>query len=271
MRIVVISFLTSMLALAASATPITYTITGIGSGGYFDIATSSFNGLSPQRFTIQLNADTNDIQPAADTGVPNSIFVPASSGIFQLGNTISGGLSSFVPIGLLASETDTIGLSTVDGLPVFPSTYMTLTNAAFTGYGLDTNLGPLNVSAAVFPSGLPAVQFLPTSFGAILFDSVSGVTFTSTTDQPSTPEPASYATAGLGLVVLGVALRKRNTPKWHISNAAVAGAEEPGWQFGRPADRCLSRPSEVAQSPLSYCPEQPARVLNPNGREQNQA
>jgi hypothetical protein len=167
------------------ASPIIYSISGIGSGENF-IGGPDFVS-APIEFT--LFADTsqqNGAYAQLDLG-----FVTFGGEVFPLNTTVIGNnpFSPFV-VGL-----ETLGNGTLNLFNTTPlNSILHLSSPALDSYSLVDSIGPICVSAVADPEGRIQAS-LP--FG--LLTSISDVTFYATTP---TPEPVSLALIGLGLFAL---------------------------------------------------------------------
>lgn len=184
-----VTLLVGGAASIASATPITFTYTGIASGA---VGSSSFTG---QAFTIVAQADTANITSWSLAGGGPQLTHDSAS------LTVNG-LGTFD----ILSATHTWRNSNSDfggfGLNLDVN-LVNLFGAGLAGYGLDTSLGPITGASGGFQS----VPF-QTSGGSAYFDggAAGGLGFTAVLAQ-AVPEPGSLALVAAALA--GLLVRRR--------------------------------------------------------------
>jgi hypothetical protein len=182
----------------AGATPISYTISGTGSGAIYAPGTEfsqvPLSTFANQSFTVNLFTNTSLIQALPSVG----FIVPAAQGDVTLGSVssvtttpawlfdVDSGGYAFFYFGIMQQAVDAV---------------MNMEAPAFSSYGLSTTIGPFTVSAQTNPNQrFDAV--IRSASGDIQFTDVSGVTFAA--DLPTTtPEPISFALLGMGMMAIG--------------------------------------------------------------------
>ena len=188
------------LASIASASPITYDISGTGSGttwtpNQFAAPGVSFNNLP---FDFHLIADTSNLDEGgallqADTG---SLTLGGVKSAFSFPGTFGG-------VGLFTVSPGTIDLWDSSNQI---NDIMDVSSPALASYDLMTTTGPLGVSAVLDPQQRTQAFYIFTDSDVVNFAAVSGVTFTADLSA-ATPEPVSWALMGLGMA--GIGLRRR--------------------------------------------------------------
>jgi hypothetical protein len=202
-------------AALASATPLTLTLVGIGSG--------TLNGVSfvDQTFTFTFNTDTTSIlQPGSIASEPADWSTP---------------LGTAATIAIMGLPTATL----TDGQAIFdhPSPenrlgiwqnldqdYFTITDPAFASYNFTSNLTVHAPATEVTALANPTTNFITSTGGPLVLSSVmagSTVTFTATLATPppppttpptvsAVPEPSTASLLLLGVAGLGIGIfRKR--------------------------------------------------------------
>jgi uncharacterized protein (TIGR03437 family) len=156
-----------VLAAVGTAAPITFTLTGTGSGS---LGGKFFNSAS---FSFTLNADTNTLMPPSccpgdiDTksGTPNTFAIAGFSAGTIMDNQV-----------IWTDTQGTVGLAHFndgDMIDLFSTT--------LSGFGLSGNIGPVTGTPS-FVGACPGndCATFNTSLGTLMFNSVSTVTFTAT-------------------------------------------------------------------------------------------
>lgn len=170
---------------SAVAAPITYTETGTGSGSL------GANAFTRATVTITFSGDTANV--SGGTGFFTNQPITATVSISGIATaTFTDNPFAF----------DNQGLQTA-GIGDSQGSILDTQNAAFAGYDLTTNIGPLTGSSFIRPD----LSFSTTS-GAFTLSSFGDVTFTATTTT-AVPEPAPLAMLGVGVIGLGLMRRLR--------------------------------------------------------------
>jgi hypothetical protein len=191
-----LALITALLCASATelrATPILYTLEGIGSGS---LGGTAFTNMY---FIITSTADTDQI-----TVVPGLFSVPTTSAIIDVTGfstaSFTGFTSEFLSTGPGASfpiagiDQD---LNTPDSLSILDL----FQHPGLQGYQLNTDIGPLTGSATFNP-GHP----FPTTGGNIIFDTVSEVTYRA---YLGVPEPSSIVLLGSAVITCLAVARRR--------------------------------------------------------------
>lgn len=193
-----------LLAVVSSAiaAPITYTVSGTGSGQGLQGYPATFENLP---FSFVLNADTSNIHPFL---VPDgSPYVANDSGTFTLGDTTGTISANFM--GVLSSQSGMVDIYNDQAAPsvsVNQLFVLSSSDPTFVAYDLTTDIGPVAVSTILNPNNRPTAGIVNSSLGELLFTSVSDVTFSA---ELATPEPGGLALVGMGLLGLVLLSRKR--------------------------------------------------------------
>lgn len=174
------------VALAASAAPATYTLSGVGSGS---LDGTAFTNSS---FTLVATGDTSAIFSGGSglvdlTAVTNTVSIAPAIGI----------ISDRITDAMTVADNQNYGRA---GFGDAAQDYAILfvDNAAFSTYGLASSIGPLSGST-IFNGG----NAFPTSRGTFVLNSVSSASFAASVQ--ATPEPSALAALGLG----GLAVLRR--------------------------------------------------------------
>ena len=171
------------VAAAANASPITYTISGVGSGS---IGATAFSNAG---FALTLNGDTAHYNGTAVNPLDSVVLTVDGIGAatFQIG-TLLGENSSHV-----------VYFSRATGSDLFDFTLPSQVN-------LGAAFGPLT-GTGVF--ALSQFQDVASSLGLIDFNSSSAVQFQAVAGAAAVPEPASVILMGVALAGVLLARRKR--------------------------------------------------------------
>jgi hypothetical protein len=181
-----------LFSLSAQAAPITYIYDGFGTG------TLGGSPFTDAAFTITASADTDNI-----TVWPNGGYIPQNthlSTVIDIAGLGSFSITTPSHSWMLGSGGGSGGLGRNLSL-----NWLTLTEPALIGYGLDTSIGPVLEN-----SPLHASQFrdVATTGGTLAFSSITEVTFT------AAPEPSTLifllTLGALGVVPLAWRRRKRH-------------------------------------------------------------
>lgn len=176
----------------ASATPITYVETGLGSGTLGGVA---FGSLAPLSFTITASDNTLNVTSCGAGCLRNDS---------TLANIQINGLGTFQFTSATAffANVDTVGFARggLAGEDLF--------DGLVTGaYDMVSSFGPIPGTASLLQWALPAVV---TTGGVLVFnDGTSSATFTASVGNASVPEPSTLAFFGAGLFGLGAVCCRR--------------------------------------------------------------
>lgn len=173
------------LAVAATASPITYIFTGTGSG---TVNGNSFNGT----FTITDTADTTGVTSGGGeyrNAPSNSVFT-------------SGGLTGTLTTPLVIENTAAPGFMGFSE-SVTPFNDESVTNSVFETYALSTAL-PLSSGGLSVATG--TLGTFPTTSGVLVFNSITALSFQATTGAP---EPVAVVLVGPALLGFGLLMRRR--------------------------------------------------------------
>jgi hypothetical protein len=191
----------SIAAAPTTASPITYTISGQGSG---DLPTADFSGFDQFSGTVTITAvgDTAGIADAGG-GVFKNYIAPGSAtvsipgiGIFTLTETI------FAYVAHLSTPSAAAGIGSDES-----ATLLATFNGGFAAYGLNTSISLSG--STFFTSFAPYLIDGPRVF--FEFSEVGDTTFTATTEAVAgTPIPMTWPLSLLGFAGLGYFGRRRN-------------------------------------------------------------
>jgi len=172
----------------ASAAPITYILSGTGSG---DVNGTAFTDAP---FTFTFFGDTSNVVPVAPQIFNNGLeTVPATLEIEEFS------LATLTDVGVFSNTR----ISSVGIQRPFLDIFI-VSSPAFGTYDLRTAIGPIDGVASLPLSQGP----FSTSLGEVTFDSYSdGASFEART--MAVPEPASVLLFGLGLAVVTRRFRQR--------------------------------------------------------------
>jgi hypothetical protein len=204
-KLTVVSIL-ALGSLVASATPITFDISGTASGAtYTPYFTAPGVNFTNQPFDFHLTANTANLDDGglllqADTatltlaGLTSPLFVGfgGGSGAGLFTDVYAPGTID------LWYDSDTI------------NSIMNIYSPALSGYDLTTAIGPVPVSVALNPEQRIQGVLVATNVDMVNFGSVSGVTFAADLSAAA-PEPVSWALMGLGMAGIGLWRRCRRS------------------------------------------------------------
>jgi hypothetical protein len=192
MKVPLLGFLLLGCCIQAVAGPITYTISGTATGSVRpDFFSSDETPFTNQTFTFTLLSDTGLV-----SGFPTPDPTVFFSGLVDAAGVSVGALSGTMTsvTGLLRGD-DT--LSFFNQNPV--NTILALSGSALSSYNLTTDFGPVDVGGAINPNSRIEGLNINTTFGDLVFSSVSDITFTAVT---ATPEPKPALLFVLGALLL---------------------------------------------------------------------
>jgi PEP-CTERM motif len=190
---------------AATATPITYTIAGIGSGTFYlpnhEDANAKATPFTNQPFSFSIKSDTSQVRGIAPgvnlagTTDPTSVLIAvgSESGFLAEPNSSPYGLMGL----LIGGNGDNLLLYLSAPLDAV----LSIQNPAFYSYDLTTSIGPLTGPTQLNPEQREMALFIPVTFSTINFQSIEDVTFQASL---ATPEPGTLALIGLNLAAFGV-------------------------------------------------------------------
>jgi len=177
----------------ARSTPITYTLSGLGSGSLGGV---SFTNTA---FTISALADTSQIsQPLTP--------------LFRVTNSATTISVKGMPIGTLLTNTVTLDFQNPNASEANAGIFLyyqgprllSVFNSAFQTYDLSTSFAPHFGNA-----GIQSNFVFPTTAGDFFFSSVSSASFAASI----VPEPSAIALLGFLAWAVGVKRRRENSPR----------------------------------------------------------
>ena len=197
----------------ASATPLTLTFSGVGTG------TLGGTAFTDSNFSLVFTSDTTLITTVStDFTTPSG--TPGSFTISTSGSPLTGTFSQDQAVFVHPSPENDVGIWH-EGLFSDPD-FIALKDASFASYALNTSLGPISTSdSSLFAfggsqpcSGAPAGTDcgFTTSGGHLVFTSLSSLSFQAVVSEGSTvPEPPTGMFFAIGLVAVaaGSFARKR--------------------------------------------------------------
>jgi len=205
MKCIVTVLIGALLVLASvktvSATTITFTFAGTGSG---DVGGTNFVGgtsFTNQPFTITAIADTTNI---TSCGAP-CIYVDSTSSTIA----ITGFSLANVTSGTRVFDNFALGYSRAGA---GGKDLLNMADPAFLTYGLSTSLGPIfnAIPIIIVPNQFDcAFGCVTSNLGNIEFSSITNVTFNAVTGAAGVPEPATLTLLGIGSLAVGIARRLR--------------------------------------------------------------
>ena len=174
--------LAALTTTAAFAAPMTIVFSGNASG------TIGSTAVSNQGFSITFSTDSASVVQGGASNFPIDYTTPAGTvATFNIANTTSGTLTDNQAVFVNQSEAN-IGVWHDNG-----SDYLDIGAPAVATYNLGSNFGPVSGTANSFPQA----QAMSTSQGALVLQSVTGVSVTVTvsTTPPQTPVISTAGTA----------------------------------------------------------------------------
>jgi hypothetical protein len=193
-RIAAVLGMSCALAMAAQASPITYTMRGVATGSL------GARNFSDAAFAVAVVTDTDTVY-AHGPGIPCNLPKAATVSITGVGSaSVDTPIFVTAPIfvnGSAAWQMLALGRGNCPGSADI-WTYGYNPNAV--SYGLDTSMPP---AALAMPTAPPGIT-VETSSGVLAFDRVSALTFEAAMTNAMTPIP-TLSGGGLGLVTLMLA------------------------------------------------------------------
>src|SRR5579872_6481718 len=153
-------FLAALLTTIGSAAPLTITFTGTGSG---KVGSTSFTN---QPFTITVSSDTTTVIHGTSCCADDYTTPPGTTTTFNITTVGSGTMTDNQAVFVHQSEA-TLGLWHYND-----PDWLTIGHPAYETYALAGNIGPISGTTNVFPGA----EAMSTSMGALVLNTVSGVT-----------------------------------------------------------------------------------------------
>jgi hypothetical protein len=196
----------------AGATPINYTIAGIATGSLTPLDNpvghtppSSFTNAP---FSFTFFSDTSLPTYNYGSGI---VTTPALSSVTVAVGNLAGSILSTIPVRLVDATTVALNAQLYPASygSLWFDTYNNLANAAillespvFASYDLESTIGPVSVTGQINPFQRGPYATIQSTLGYVSFDNWSNLTFAADSIA-ATPEPASFALLGLGMVAIG--------------------------------------------------------------------
>jgi hypothetical protein len=197
----IIAAVIGVVPIAAHATPITYTFTGVGSG------TANGVAFTDTAFTFVFTSDTTDI----DTSGAPFFDLHDVAGTFTEGS-YSATLAPTVTI----VATEDASFPRINFFNADVTNGLGLNNSALATYDLSTSIGPITTPPGFLTPTFPGAGDPPSSGfatigeGSVIFTADDSLVFTAAlqTPPPPVPEPSAIVLMTAGVLGMGLIYRR---------------------------------------------------------------